>query len=110
MLVREGILEIPGEFPLHHGGALTDVHLAWRIAGPAGAPVVCALGGISASRRVCLCEESREAWWSSIAGPARPLDCNRYRILSFDYLGGSGDSTGPEPGRPFPSGSSYDQA
>lgn len=110
MLVREGILEIPGEFPLHHGGALTDVHLAWRIAGPAGAPVVCALGGISASRRVCLCEESREAWWSSIAGPARPLDCNRYRILSFDYLGGSGDSTGPEPGRPFPSVSSYDQA
>ena len=108
--IREGILEVPGETPLHHGGKLKDVRIAWRIVGPATAPVVCALGGISGGRRVCLADDPRQEWWSQIAGPDRPLDVNRYRILSFDYLGGSGETTGPQPGETFPSISSYDQA
>jgi homoserine O-acetyltransferase len=122
-VVREGVLEIPGETALYHGGRLSGVRLAWRMVGPANAPVVCALGGISAGRRVCLAEEPRHhtegseirhrelsGWWSDIAGPARPLDTHRYRILSFDYLGGSGETTGPRDSQPFPSVSSYDQA
>jgi homoserine O-acetyltransferase/O-succinyltransferase len=108
--VREGTLQIPGEMSLYHGGKLADVGIAWRLAGPASAPVVCALGGISATRRVCLTDDPRQGWWSQIAGPDRPLDVNQFRILSFDYLGGSGDSTGPESGASFPSISSYDQA
>lgn len=135
--VREGVLEIPGEMALYHGGRLTGVRLAWRLVGPASAPVVCALGGISAGRRVCLSDEARHAgsseashrererngisetrrrqserlgWWSEIAGPDRPLDTHRYRVLSFDYLGGSGETTGPRSGEPFPSVSTYDQA
>lgn len=108
--VREGIFEIPGEVSLYHGGKLSGVRIAWRIAGPATAPAVCALGGISANRRVCLTDDSRQEWWSQIAGPDRPLDVNQFRILSFDYLGGNGESTGPEPGAAFPSVSSYDQA
>ncbi len=110
MTVREGILEIPGEVRLYHGGTLFGVRIAWRIAGPANAPVVCALGGISANRRVCLSEDPRQGWWSQIAGPDRPLDIDHFRILSFDYLGGSGDSTCPGAGETFPSVSSYDQA
>jgi homoserine O-acetyltransferase/O-succinyltransferase len=108
--VREGMLEIPGELTLYHGGKLANVRVAWRLVGPASAPVVCALGGISANRRVCLAEDPRQEWWSQIAGPDRPLDVNQFRILSFDYLGGSGETTGPEPGATFPSISSYDQA
>ncbi|HUI60608.1 MAG TPA: homoserine O-succinyltransferase [Steroidobacteraceae bacterium] len=116
IVVREGILEVPGEMALHHGGRLAGVRIAWRLAGAANAPVVCALGGISASRRVCLSEDPRQDWWPQVAGPGRPLDSNHYRVLSFDYLGGSGESTGPEPGwapgsaRAFPTLSSYDQA
>ena len=120
-VVREGILEIPGEIALHHGGRLSGVRIAWRLAGAAHAPVVCALGGISASRRVCLSEETRQDWWCQIAGPGRPLDTNHFRVLSFDYLGGSGETTGPVPtgreardhgntDRAFPTLSSYDQA
>src|SRR5512146_761326 len=121
--VREGILEIPGEMALHHGGRLQGVRLAWRMVGPASAPVVCALGGISAGRHVCLgegqrCgssetsrrENQRLGWWSEIAGPDRPLDAHRYRVLSFDYLGGSGETTGPRAAESFPSVSTYDQA
>lgn len=120
--VREGVLEIPGEMALHHGGRLSNVRLAWRLVGPGSAPVVCALGGISAGRRVCLGEEPRHGsdsrhreserlgWWSEIAGPDRPLDTHRYRVLSFDYLGGSGETSGPRAAEPFPAVSSYDQA
>src|SRR5581483_5782742 len=108
--IREGILEVPGEVALYHGGKLSGMRIAWRIAGPANAPVVCALGGISAHRRVCLTDDPRHSWWNQIAGPERPLDSNRYRILSFDYLGGSSESTGPEDGGTFPNISSYDQA
>ncbi|HTX06570.1 MAG TPA: homoserine O-succinyltransferase [Steroidobacteraceae bacterium] len=107
--VREGILEIPGEMALHHGGRLRGVRLAWRLVGHANAPVVCALGGISASRRVCGGEE-RKGWWREIAGAERALDTHRYRVLSFDYLGGDGETTGPRPGETFPSVSTYDQA
>jgi homoserine O-acetyltransferase len=106
---REGLLEVPGEMTLHHGGRLSRVRIAWRLAGPANAPIVCALGGISATRRVCQSDDPRLDWWGEIAGPHRPLDTHRFRILSFDYLGG-GESAGPRAGAPFPSVSSYDQA
>jgi homoserine O-acetyltransferase len=110
LTVREGILEIPGEVSLYHGGKLPGMRVAWRMVGPASAPVVCALGGISAHRRVCVTEDPRQSWWGQIVGPERALDANRFRVLSFDYVGGSGESTAPEEGATFPSISSYDQA
>jgi homoserine acetyltransferase len=85
-IVREGIVEIPGRLALHHGGALAGVRIAWRMVGAVDAPVICALGGISATRRVCLTAEPRQSWWREMAGPGRPLDTERCRILSFDYL------------------------
>jgi homoserine O-acetyltransferase len=114
LVAREGILEVPGDVSLYHGGRLPGIRIAWRVVGPANAPVVCALGGISANRRVCLTEDPRQGWWSEIVGLERPLDARRFRILSFDYVGGSGDSTGPcdtaDSPNPFPCISSYDQA
>jgi homoserine O-acetyltransferase len=107
---REGVLAVPGELKLHFGGTLESVSIAWRIAGPAGAPVVVAMGGISASRRVWLPEEPRGGWWHEVVGPGLALDPQHIRILSFDYLGASADSTGPRDGAPFPTVSAYDQA
>ena len=95
MVVREGILDVPGEVSLYHGGRLTGIRIAWRLVGPANAPVVCALGGISANRRVFDSEEPRKGWWSQIVGPDQALDAERFRVLSFDYLGGSAETTGP---------------
>lgn len=108
--VREGVLAVPGELKLHFGGSLDSVSIAWRLAGPAGAPVVVALGGISASRRVWTPDEPRGGWWHEVVGPGLALDPQRFRILSFDYLGASADSTGPRDGAPFPTVSAYDQA
>src|SRR3569833_2295496 len=113
VVVREGMLDVPGEVSLHHGGRLSGLRIAWRLAGPANAPVVCALGGISANRRVFFTEDfahgspgpahgspaPRQGWWSEVVGPGRPLDANRFRVLSFDYLGGSAETTGPAAAR-----------
>src|SRR5690349_8855101 len=108
--IREGVLAVPGELKLHFGGTLESVSIAWRLTGPAGAPVVVALGGISATRRVWQPDEPRGGWWHEVVGPGLALDTQRFRILSFDYLGASADSTGPRDGAEFPSVSAYDQA
>lgn len=106
--VRDGILELSGAFPLHFGGSLDNVRVAWRLVGDRG-PVVAALGGISAGRVVA--DGSVRGWWSEIVGPGSALDTNRCQVLGLDYLGGSGATTGPQAGQSgFPSISAYDQA
>ncbi len=106
----EGILQLPDPFSLYHGGELRGARLAWRLTGEAGLPVVAALGGISAHRRVFVGEEQRRGWWHEVVGPGRALDSRRCRVLGIDFLGGSGDSTRPAAGAEPPSLSSYDQA
>jgi homoserine O-acetyltransferase len=108
--VSEGVLELPGDWTLHHRGRLTDVRIAWRLTGEADAPLVAAMGGIWGDRRLFDPVNPIRGCWSEIVGPGRPLDSSKYQILSFDYLGGSADSTGPKPGEAFPSISTYDQA
>lgn len=112
LLERDGVLEIAGTLQLHHGGRLDSVRVGWRLVGPSNAPVVLALGGISAHRHVfgVSAEEGKSAWWADVVGSGCALPADQFRILSFDYLGGSGETTGPEGGRSFPSVSTYDQA
>jgi homoserine O-acetyltransferase/O-succinyltransferase len=106
----QGVLQLTDRLSLHHGGSLDQPSFGWRLAGKPGAPVILAIGGISAHRRVFDLEQARAGWWCEIAGPGRALDNTRVRVLGIDYLGGSGESTGPTAGGVFPSLSSYDQA
>jgi len=108
--VAEGVFQLPGRLALHHGGSLEQPSLGWRIAGQPDAPVILALGGISAHRCVFDAAQPRMGWWHEVVGPGLALDTNRVRVLGIDYLGGSGESTGPAAGGVFPSLSSYDQA
>lgn len=102
-------MRLDAPFPLHHGGSLPGLELAWRLAGNLAGPVVAVLGGISASRTVFTPDGGREGWWNGVVGPGRALDSNRYAILGIDYVGGSGDSSGPRTDS-YPPVSSYDQA
>jgi homoserine O-acetyltransferase len=105
--VREGVLTLPGTLRLHYGGALENVQIAWRLVGTRG-PVVAALGGISSGRYVTGSEP--KGWWREVVAPGGALDTERFRILGLDFLGGSGQTTGPTRGQgDFPSISSYDQ-
>lgn len=108
--VTEGVVEIAGPWILHHRGELAGARIAWRLTGPQDAPLVCAMGGIWSDRRLFEPGGARRGCWHEVVGPGRPLDSSRHRILSFDYLGGSGESTGPVAGSRFPSVSTYDQA
>jgi homoserine O-acetyltransferase len=108
--VEQGIWHWPGAMGLHHGSSLSQVRIGWRLEGAVGAPIVAALGGISAHRRVFDAHAGGQGWWSDVAGPGRALDSQRLRVLGIDYLGASGESTGPVSGTEFPSLSSYDQA
>ncbi|HWK52541.1 MAG TPA: homoserine O-succinyltransferase [Steroidobacter sp.] len=108
--VHEGVLELQQPLSLHFGGELRDVRIAWRLVGDPAAPVIAALGGISAGRAVVDTGQDK-GWWSDIIGPGRALDSSNYRILGIDFLGGSGGSTGPRAGQnDFPSIASQDQA
>ena len=44
------ILRLPAPFALHYGDALPNPRVAFRLVGPADAPVIAVLGGISAHR------------------------------------------------------------
>lgn len=108
--VYEGVLELQGPLPLRFGGELSNVRVAWRLVGDSAAPVVAALGGISAGRAVTD-HAGNKGWWGEIIGPDRALDTDRHRILGIDFLGGSGDTTGPRAGQTdFPTIASQDQA
>jgi homoserine O-acetyltransferase/O-succinyltransferase len=107
---REGVLQVDGPTALHHGGSLENLQIGYSLSGEPGMPVVLALGGISASRRVFDPAGGRHGWWHEIVGAGKALDTSRVAVLGMDYIGGCGASTGPTAGSSFPSISSYDQA
>ncbi len=103
----DDVLRLPAPFNLHHGDVLPEARVAFRLEGPADAPVVAVLGGISAHRIVA---GAGVGWWPEIVGPGQGVDTRQYRVLGIDYLGGRGSSSTPQAGGKFPPLSSYDQA
>jgi homoserine acetyltransferase len=109
-VVSHGLLGIR-KLRFHGDGRLERVVVAWRLVGPPGAPVVAALGGISAGRVTCDLEAPARGWWRELVGPGLPLDTNRFAVLGIDWLGGAGASSAPMPGqRDFPAIDARDQA
>jgi len=67
----------------------------YELTGPPAAPLVITLGGISASRHVTsTVGDTSPGWWQNSVGPARAIDTNEYRVLSFDYLDGGSTERG----------------
>jgi homoserine O-acetyltransferase/O-succinyltransferase len=108
--LTEGVLQVAGPTALHHGGTLDPLQIGYSLHGAPGQPVVLALGGISASRRVFDPQGGRDGWWHEVVGPGKALDTQRVAVLGMDFIGGSGSTTGPVAGGVFPCISSYDQA
>jgi homoserine O-acetyltransferase len=78
-----------------------------EITGRAGAPVIVALGGISANRHVCSGgDDPTPGWWETVAGSGRAIDTRRYRVAGFDFLDGGRGADG----RPARNVSTRDQA
>jgi len=78
-----------------------------ELIGPAGSPVVLALGGISADAHVCAHDDDpREGWWEGIVGPGRAIDTRGVRVLGVEYL----DAGTRADGRPDGLVTTHDQA
>lgn len=75
---------IPADWRLCSGEALDDHAVSARIVGPAGAPVIAALGGISATRFVCA-DEAQPGWWRAVARSGGAIDTDKFRVLSMDF-------------------------
>ena len=72
---------------LDDGRAVVDV--PYELTGNADGPLVAMLGGISATRHVASNGlDATPGWWSGQAGNGAAVDTPRYRVLSFDYVGG----------------------
>ncbi len=83
---QHGVLDLPQPFRLESGEVLANARLAWQCAGPADAPLIVALGGISAHRRPCSAEG--KGWWESQCGAGKTLNTQRYRVNGIDWLCG----------------------
>ena len=91
----------PGEAPVSFDVPLTSLEGEARdrlpnatkaaLIGPAGAPLLVVLGGISGNRHACANEDGRSGWWSSIFGPAGPVGHGEFRVLGIDF---AADETG----------------
>lgn len=104
--VVDAVLDLPASWRLHYGDSLPHPRVAFRLVGPAEAPVVVVLGGISAHRHLI----GPEGWWPATVGPGLGVDSTRFRVLGIDYLGGLGLSSTPDGEARFPPVSSIDQA
>ena len=105
------LCHLPAEFRLACGGVLRGASLAFERQGPAGAPVVVVLGGISAGRHVSAHRSvPGPGWWEGFVGDGLPIDTNRFQVLGIDWLGGCGSSTAPGAGESFPFVAAEDQA
>lgn len=92
--VRRGHAQI-GRLPLHWGGELREVSVAYTLEGDRSGPLVIALGGISAGRNVT-------EWWTDFAGVDKAIDTGRCAVLGIDFIAASDAQ--------FPSISTFDQA
>ena len=79
----------------------------YELAGAAGAPVILALGGISAHRHVVShADATTPGWWDGLSGASRPLDLAHRRVLGVDFRDGGRRADG----RPSQAVTTRDQA
>ena len=71
------------------GAALSGIRsgqVEYEITGPDVAPVIVALGGISASKHVTASpQDPRDGWWQNVVGADRSIDTRKFRVLSIQF-------------------------
>lgn len=92
---RAGRAALPRPFRGQHQ-TLPFAGVRFEAVGDERLPAIVALGGISATRHLAASElDPTPGWWEVQAGPGRPLDPERFRLVGIDYLGeelGPGDA------------------
>lgn len=105
-LVEEKTFVCSESFQLSSGQVLEGYRLSYESYGELNsakdnAIYVChALTGDHHVAGVYECGEEKPGWWNHVVGPGKPLDTNRFFVVSSNCLGGCRGSTGPSSKRP----------
>jgi homoserine O-acetyltransferase len=67
----------------------------YELTGPEHAPLIVALGGISAHAHVAATPvDPTPGWWNDVVGDGRAIDTRRYRVLGVDFIDGGRAANG----------------
>ena len=98
--VSETQMAAIGDLPLRGGGTLRGAELAYATYGqlaPDGRNAVLLTHGYTSSH---LFADGAEGDWSTLVGPGRPIDTDRFFVVSSNMLGSSFGSTAPRSNDP----------
>lgn len=88
-------------FDLQRGGQLTGFELVYETYGElnsarSNAVLIChALSGNHHAAGYHSASDRKPGWWDVCIGPGKPIDTNRFFVVSLNNLGGCDGSTGP---------------
>ncbi|MGC6456292.1 MAG: homoserine O-acetyltransferase MetX [Coraliomargaritaceae bacterium] len=100
-LVTHRDFDYPHPFQFESGGSIPELTLRYETYGHlnddrTNAILIChALTGNHHCAGVHSLEERKQGWWNFMVGPGKPIDTNRYFVISTNVLGGCSGSTGP---------------
>jgi homoserine O-acetyltransferase len=77
--------------------------------GPKTAPIIVAIGGISANMQVVETRGQKPGWWADLIGPGKSVNTDNFQILSFDWILPK-ESDAVDPDQDFPVVTTCDQA
>jgi homoserine O-acetyltransferase len=89
---------------LESGSTIADTVVAYHDDGPADAPVVIVLHGLTGSA------DAVGDWWRQVAGPGAPIDTRQVRVIAPNLIGSCYGSSGPTTDPRFPKVTTRDQA
>ncbi|WP_273000185.1 homoserine O-acetyltransferase MetX [Hydrogenibacillus schlegelii] len=94
-----------GALRLESGRVLPEVHLAYERVGPRDGPTVLVCHALTGNH-IAVGTDENPGWWAGLIGSGKPIDTDRYQVVTFNVLGGCDGSTGPtsidpETGRPY---------
>ncbi|MGB4072579.1 homoserine O-succinyltransferase MetX [Pseudomonas sp.] len=111
-LVTPQVLHFAEPLALACGRSLADYQLIFETYGElnataSNAVLIChALSGHHHAAGYHSADERKPGWWDSCIGPGKPIDTNKFFVVSLNNLGGCNGSTGPSStnpatGKPF---------
>ena len=100
-LVSPQQIDFPGPIALLSGRTLPSVRLMYETYGTlnaarSNAVLIChALSGHHHAAGYHSAEDDKPGWWDYYIGPGKPIDTNRFFVVSLNNIGGCNGSTGP---------------
>lgn len=92
-------VDLPSPFPMKRGGELLDARLAyetWGEPNAAGDNTILILTGLSPDAHAAShAGNPAKGWWEAMLGPGKPIDTERWHVVSINTLGSCKGSTGP---------------